>query len=79
MATGSHNLIELLQRHARSQQAKNNALRQAVKRRRPDPAELAVAYGAEIASVPFVVRSRPLTNESWRPMPGVIMRRTVAC
>src|SRR5688572_32484769 len=54
ITTGFHSLIELLLRHAPSQQAKDDALRQAVQRRRPDVIELAVAYGAEIASVPFV-------------------------
>jgi hypothetical protein len=51
---GFHSLIELLLRHAPSQQAKNDALHQAVQRRRPDLMELANACGAEISSVPFV-------------------------
>jgi hypothetical protein len=54
MSTGFHSLIELLLRHEAMQQAKNDTLRQAIERRRPDLAELAVAYGAEVASVPFV-------------------------
>lgn len=54
LGTGFHSLIELLLRHAPSQQAKNDALRQAVHRRRPDLIELAVTCGAEIPSVPFV-------------------------
>jgi hypothetical protein len=54
ITTGFHSLIELLLRHAPSQQAKNDALREAVQRRRPEVIELAVTYGAEIASVPFV-------------------------
>jgi hypothetical protein len=54
ITTGFHSLIELLLRHAPSQQAKNDALHRAVQRRRPDVIELAVTYGAEIASVPFV-------------------------
>jgi hypothetical protein len=53
-ATGFHSLIELLLRHAPSQQAKNDALREAVHRRRPDLIDLALAYGAEIATIPFV-------------------------
>jgi hypothetical protein len=53
ITTGFHSLIELLLRHAPSQQAKNDALHQAVRRRRPDVIELAVTCGAEIASVPF--------------------------
>jgi hypothetical protein len=52
-ATGFHSLIELLLRHASSQEAKNDALREAVHRRRPDLIDLA-RHGAEIASVPFV-------------------------
>ena len=52
--TGFHSLIELLLRHAPSQQVKNDALREAVHRRRPDLIDLALAHGAEIASVPFV-------------------------
>ena len=47
-ATGFHSLIELLLRHAPSQQLKNDALQQAVHRRRADLIELAVAYGAEL-------------------------------
>jgi hypothetical protein len=54
ITTGFHSLIELLLRHAPNQQAKNDTLRKAVHRRRPDVIELAVTYGAEIASVPFV-------------------------
>jgi hypothetical protein len=36
ITTGFHSLIELLLRHAPSQQAKDDALRQAVQRRRSD-------------------------------------------
>src|SRR5919109_2531865 len=53
-ANGFHSLVELLLRHAPSQQAKNDALREAVQRRRPDLIELALGHGAEIASVSFV-------------------------
>lgn len=54
LAAGFHSLIELLLRHAPNQQLKNDALQQAVHRRRADLIELAVAYGAELGSVPFV-------------------------
>lgn len=54
ISTGFHSLIELLLRYAPSRDAKNEALHQAVQRRRPELIELTVAYGAEIASVPFV-------------------------
>jgi hypothetical protein len=37
ITAGFHSLIELLLRHAPSQQAKNDALHQAVQRRRPEP------------------------------------------
>src|SRR5688572_20226123 len=53
IATGFHSLIELLLRQAPNQQSRNEALRQAVCRRRSDVIELALNYGAEIASVPF--------------------------
>lgn len=54
IALGFHSLIELLLRHAPDQHARNDALHQAVQRRRPDLIEVAVTHGAEIASVPFV-------------------------
>jgi ankyrin repeat protein len=53
-ATGFHSLIELLLRHASDQETKNVALDQAIERRRVDLVELAVAYGADITTVPFV-------------------------
>jgi hypothetical protein len=52
--TGFHSLIELLLRHAPNQQTKNEALREAVHRRRPDLIDLALTHGAEIGAVPFV-------------------------
>lgn len=54
IATGFHSLIELLLRHEESQQVKNDALRLALQLDRPAFIELAVAHGAEIASVPFL-------------------------
>ncbi len=54
VSTGFHSLVELLLRQEDSQQAKNDTLRQALQLRRPDLVELAVRYGAEIASVPFL-------------------------
>jgi hypothetical protein len=53
-ATGFHSLIELLLRHAPNQQTKNEAVREAVHRRRPDLIDLALTHGAEIGAVPFV-------------------------
>jgi len=54
IALGFHSLIELLLRHAPDQHAKNDALHQAVQRRRPELIELAFAHGAEITAVRFV-------------------------
>ena len=53
-ATGFHSLIELLLRHAPNQQTKNEALSEAVHRRRSDLIDLALSHGAEIGAVPFV-------------------------
>jgi len=53
-ATGFHSLIELLLRHAPNQQTKDEALREAVRRRRADLIDLALTHGAEIGAVPFV-------------------------
>ncbi len=53
-ATGFHSLIELLLRHAPNQETKNEALSQAVHRRRSDLIDLALSHGAEIGAVPFV-------------------------
>jgi hypothetical protein len=53
-ATGFHSLIELLLRHAPNQQTKNEALREAVHRRRSDLIDLALTHGAAIEAVPFV-------------------------
>ena len=53
-ATGFHSLIELLLRHAPNQQTKNEALSEAVHRRRSDLIDLALTYGAEIGTVPFI-------------------------
>jgi len=52
--TGFHSVIELLLRHEDRQSIKNDALQQALQTRRRDLVELAVGYGAEISSVPFV-------------------------
>src|SRR5688572_17006781 len=52
--TGFHSLIELLLRHEESQQVKNDVLGRALFMDKPDVVELAIAHGAEIASVPFV-------------------------
>jgi hypothetical protein len=50
-ATGFHSLIELLLRHAPNQQTKNEALREAVHRRRPDLIDLSLTHGAEIGAI----------------------------
>src|SRR3954466_2631246 len=52
--TGFHSLIELLLRHAPNQQTKNDALGEALHRRRSDLVDLALTHGAEIGAVPFV-------------------------
>lgn len=54
IGTGFHSLIELLLRHEKSQQVKNDSLRLALQLGRPPLIELALAHGAEIASVPFL-------------------------
>ncbi len=54
IATGFHSLIDLLLRHEESQQAKNDALLLGLDLNRPPLIELALAHGAEIASVPFL-------------------------
>jgi hypothetical protein len=54
MSVGFHSLVELLLRHAPDQAVRNDALRRAVQRRRPDVIELAIAHGAEIAAAPLV-------------------------
>jgi hypothetical protein len=43
-------------RHAPDQQAKNNCLRGAIRRRRSDVIELALPHEAEIDAIPFVDR-----------------------
>jgi hypothetical protein len=53
-ASGFHSLIELLLRNEPNQQTKNEALREAVHRRRSDLIDLALTYGAQIGAVPFV-------------------------
>ena len=54
MATGFHSLVELLLRNERRLEVKNDALRQALFLDRPAYVELAVAHGADIASIPFL-------------------------
>ncbi|MBZ5558978.1 MAG: ankyrin repeat domain-containing protein [Acidobacteriia bacterium] len=54
MATGFHSLVELLLRHEGSQEAKNDALRQALFLNRPAFVELALAHGADFTSIPFL-------------------------
>jgi hypothetical protein len=54
ISTGFHSLVELLLRHEGSQQVKNDALRLVLQRSRPAFCELAVAHGADVASVPFL-------------------------
>jgi ankyrin repeat protein len=54
LETGFHSLIELLLRHEVSQQVKNGMLRQALFMDRAEVVELALAHGAEIASVPLL-------------------------
>jgi hypothetical protein len=50
MDLGFHSLIELLVRHEDSRAAKNQALSEAVSRRRLDVVELLLAHGAEAAA-----------------------------
>lgn len=50
--TGFHSLVETIAPHE-TQDAKDQALGQAVSQRRPDLVELLVAHGAEIKAVPF--------------------------
>lgn len=54
ISTEFHSLVELLIRHEHRQEAKNDALRQALFLDRPAFVELAVAHGADIASIPFL-------------------------
>src|SRR5438874_4082617 len=54
MSTGFHSLVELLLRHEHRQDEKNEALRRAVFLNRPAFIELAVRYGADVASIPFL-------------------------
>jgi hypothetical protein len=54
LETGLHSLIELLLRHERSGQVKNDVLSQALLMDRREVVELALTYGAEITSVPFL-------------------------
>jgi hypothetical protein len=54
MSTGFHSLVYLLLRHEESQRSRDEALRHAVLFDRPAYAELAVAHGADVASVPFL-------------------------
>ena len=54
MDLGFHSLIELLVSHEDSRAAKNQALSEAVSRRRLDVVELLLAHGAELRSVPLV-------------------------
>src|SRR5688572_2588022 len=54
LETGFHSLIELLLRNEVSQDVKNEVLRQALFMDRREVVELALTYGAEITSVPFL-------------------------
>lgn len=54
MSTGFHSLVELLLRHEPSQVAKNDALREALMFDRTTFVELALTYGADVRSVPFL-------------------------
>ena len=53
MELGFHSLIELLIRHEERLEVKNEALANAVERKRFDVVELLVSYGADIRSVPL--------------------------
>jgi len=53
MELGFHSLIELLIRHEERLEVKNEALANAVERKRLDFVELLVSHGAEIRSVPL--------------------------
>jgi hypothetical protein len=54
VATGFHSLVELLLRNEHSQEAKDDCLRNALFLNRPAFAELAIAHGADVVSVPFL-------------------------
>jgi len=54
LESGFHSLIELLLRHEESQHVKNDVLSQALFMDKPEVVQLALAYGAEITSVPFL-------------------------
>jgi hypothetical protein len=54
MSSGFHSLVELLLRHEPSQEAENDVLEQALLFDRPAFVELALTYGADIKSAPFV-------------------------
>ena len=54
LSTGFHSLIELLLRHEESQERKNEVLREALLMKKPAFIDLALAHGAEVASVPFL-------------------------
>ncbi len=54
MSTGFHSLVELLLRHEPSQDAKNGVLQEALIFDRPAFVELALTYGADVRSVPFL-------------------------
>src|SRR4051812_31291324 len=53
MELGFHSLVELLIRDEERIEVKNEALANAVERKRLDVVELLVSYGAEIRSVPL--------------------------
>src|SRR5579862_586935 len=50
---GFHSLVELLARNENSQEIKNNALSDAISKKRLDLVELLIAHGAQVRSVPF--------------------------
>lgn len=54
ISTGFHSLVELLLRNAESQEVRDAALGQAMMLDKPAFAELAVAHGANVRSVPFL-------------------------
>jgi hypothetical protein len=54
MSTGFHSLVELLLRHADSQDEKDDALRYALFLNKPAFIELALAHGADATSIPFL-------------------------
>jgi|SRR4030095_4739042 hypothetical protein len=67
LSTGFHSLIELLLRHEESQERKNEVLREALLMKKPAFIDLALAHGAEVASVPFLDVLMGVTVPSSRP------------